>query len=189
MTLNTKLAWIGSILLVFGLTLTLLSYPNLYVLNSELFDLGTVPIAANSSNELGFYTGIGNIKEVEVAVYNGPWDMPSIWGDCYWIQHPFEIALVNGAQFSLSITTQHSPPVTHIFDVPNTWNSLSAIRISNPENNSAAVIVVVIFHSQVSSFEWQMAMYLGLMSTIIGAIMIGVAAYRRKPIAKREKLS
>jgi hypothetical protein len=160
-------------------------------LNSELFDLGTVPIAANSSNEMGVFRSIGNIKEVEVAVYNGPLGMPSMWGDCYWIQHPFEIALVNGEQSSLSITTESSPlsGPTHIFDVPNTWNNLSAIRISNPENNPAVVIVVVIFHSQVSSFAWQMAMYLGLMSTIIGAIMIGVAAYRRKPIAKREKLS
>jgi hypothetical protein len=186
MTLNKKLVWIGSILLAFGLPMTLLSYPNLYVLNSQLFDLGTVPISKYAANSLSFHTSIGNIKEVEVAVYNGPWGMPSMWGDCYWIQHPFQIGLSDS---SISITTAAGPPATHIFDVPNTWNSLSSIDISNPENYTVTVIVVVIFHSQVLRFEWQMAMYLGLMFTIMGAIMMGVAAYRRNPIAKREKLS
>jgi hypothetical protein len=106
--------------------------------------------------------------------------MNSMWGDCYWIQHPFEIALVNGSQFSLLITTVQSPPVEYIFDIPNTWNSLGGVRISNPEDNPAAVNVAIIFHSQVANFLWQTTMYLGLTSIIIGAIITAVIVYRRK---------
>jgi len=175
-----KSAWIGSMLLVFGLTSTVLAYPNLYGLKSELFDFGIVLIAAKSSSERSFFTSVGYTKKVEVVVYNGPWGMNSMWGDCYWIQHPFEIALVNGSQFSLLITTVQSPPVEYIFDIPNTWNSLGGVRISNPEDNPAAVNVAIIFHSQVPNFLWQTTMYLGLTSIIIGAIITAVIVYRRK---------
>jgi hypothetical protein len=178
--MDVKLAWIGSILLAFGLTSTVLSYPNLYDLKSELMYFDTMPIAAKSSNEHSFLTSVGYVKKVEVVVYDGPWGMNSMWGNCCWIRHPFEIALINGSQFSLLITTEQSPPVEYIFDIPNTWNSLGGVRISNPEDNPAAVNVAIIFHSQVPNFLWQTTMYLGLTSIIIGAIITAVAVYRRK---------
>jgi len=156
----------------------------LYSWNIELFDSGTVPIAAISSNKHGFYASVGFVKKVEVVVNNGPWGMPSMWGDCYWIRHPFGISLLNEQGSSLTVLTQTSPPVTHVFDVPNTWNSLAGVRIDNPETFPVAVEVTVIFHSQIPNLYWQTIFYIGLISTAIGIILTGVAVRKKQTIYK-----
>jgi hypothetical protein len=53
-----KLLVASALLLLFGIALSLLSYSNFYSFKTEPIDSGTVPVAADSSNEHGFYVGI-----------------------------------------------------------------------------------------------------------------------------------
>jgi len=155
-----------------------LSYPNLYSWNVQSFDSGTLPIAANSSNEHGFYYGggVGSIvKKVEVVVDNGPWGMHSMWGDCVWIKHPFQMSLLRGQGDSIETTTETSPRVDYTFDVPSSWSTLGGVRISNPENQPVAVTVEVIFHSQILNSSWETAMIMGLIVTVIGIVLIPIS--------------
>lgn len=85
-----RLEYIALILLVFGIAFAMLSSLNIPSWTVQSFDSGTVPIAPNSSNEHSFYTSFGpDLKKVEVIVDNGPWGMPSMWGDCVWIKKKF----------------------------------------------------------------------------------------------------
>ena len=88
--MKLKLKVVGAILIALGIFLVFLSYSRLYTWDMEIVDSGIVPIAPNSSNELGFFTSFGSdLKKVEVTIDNGPWEYPSMWGDCGWIQSSY----------------------------------------------------------------------------------------------------
>ena len=163
--MNLRLQYIALILLVFGIALTVLSYSNLYSWNVQSFDSGTVTIAANSSNEHGFYTSFGpDLKKVQVSVDN-------VAGKG-WINHPFEMSLLNGEGDAIMITTEPPPTAGYIFNVPNLWNSLGGVRVSNPEDYPVTVEVKVVFHSQTLNSSWQTAMIMGLIVAVIGIILM-----------------
>lgn len=163
--MKLRLQYIASILLVFGIVLAVVSYSSLYSWNVQSFDSGTVPIAANSSNEHGFYTSFGpDLKKVQVSVDN-------VAGKG-WINHPFEMSLLNGEGDAIMITTGPPPTAGYIFDAPNSWNSLGGVRISNPEDYSVTVNVEVIFHRQILNSSWQTAMIVGLFIAVAGIALI-----------------
>ena len=173
--MNLKSRYIGLAMLVFGITLVVLSYPNLYSWNVQFFDSTTLLIGANSSNEHSMLIGVSNVKRVQVIVDNGPWGLPSAWGDCYWINHPFEISLLNGEGDSVGITTAKAPSVDYTFDVPSSWSHLGGIRISNPENQPVAVNIIEIFHNQTLNSSWEMAIVAGLIVILIGIILMVIS--------------
>lgn len=168
-----KLRYFALVFLVLGTALMVLSYLNLYSLNAQFFDSGIVPIASNSSNEHGFLVGIGSdVKKVEVRIGNGPWGLNSMWGDCVWIKGPFQVSLLSGQIDSVGITTSKSPEIDYTFDVPSSWSSLGGIRISNPESQPVSVICDVVFLRQVLNPSWQIAMTMGLIVAVGGAILL-----------------
>ena len=161
----------------------MLSYLNAISWTVQSFDSGTVPIAPNSSNEHSFYTSIepnlvwwyGNMKKVEVIVDNGPWGMPSMWGDCVWIKHSFQMSLLGGQGEYVEITTDTPPRADYTFNVPSSWSTLGGVRISNPENQPVAVTVEVIFHRQTLNSFWETAMIIGLIVALIGLVLIPIS--------------
>jgi hypothetical protein len=165
----------------------MLSYLNAISWTAQSIDSGTVTIAPNSSNEHSFYTSFGpDLKKVEVIVDNGPWGTPSMWGDCVWIKHSFQISLLGGQGEYVEITTDTPPIVDYTFNVsflafnvPSSW-SPTGVRISNPENQPVAVTVKVIFHRQTVNSFWETAMIIGLIVAVIGIILI--------PISMREDI-
>lgn len=174
-----RIRYVALILLVFGIALTALSYPNLYSWNVEVFDSGTVPIAANSYNEHGFYTTFGpDLKKVEVIVDNGPWHYNSMWGECVWITRSFQISLLGGqgnSGNSVGHTTLSSPRVDYTFDVPSSWNVLGGVRISNPESEPVSVDVEVIFHRQILNSSGLTAMIVGLLIAVAGIVLVVIS--------------
>lgn len=174
--MKLRLQYVALTLLVLGIVLAAVSYSSLYSWNVQSFDSGTVPIAPNSSNELQFYTGFGSdLKRVEVIVDNGPWLLNSVWGECVWITGPFQMSLVGGQDSSgnsVGITTASSPRVDYTFDVPSSWNVLSGVRISNPQNQPVSVNVVVIFQRQILNSNWQRAMIIGLIVAAAGIVLM-----------------
>ena len=161
-----------ALLLVFGIALTVVSYSNLFSWNVESFDSETVSIAANSSNELGFYYApvgeSGAVREVTVGVDN-------VAGKG-WINHPFEISLLNGQNDSITVT-ESAPPGggIHTFDIPSLWISLGGVRISNPEGYLVTVNVEVIFHSQTANYSWYTALVIGAVVAAIGLVLTVVS--------------
>jgi hypothetical protein len=170
-----RLQHVALILLVFGIVLTMLSYLN-YMSWTVQFNAGTVIIAPNSSNESSFFASIRpDLKKVEFIVANGPWGMRSMWGDCVWIKHPFQITLIGGQGAYVEITTDTPPRVDYTFDVPIGWNTLDRVRISNPENQPVAVIVEVMLHRQTLNPFWETAMIIGLIVAVIGIILLAMS--------------
>lgn len=183
--MNTKLSWIVSLLLVFGVTAFVMSFLNLYRLDSELSDKSEyLLINSNSSGVVPFFhVDTGDLKQVEVIVIQGPAGYTSVLGNTTQLLDPFEITLLSLGVAQISFTTDgglSAGPVRHVFDFPNEWTSLDGVRISNPENNPVAVAVTVIFHRQVMDTLWQGIMYLGLSLAGIGAITTGFALYKRR---------
>jgi hypothetical protein len=169
-----RLQYIALVLLVLGIALAILSCLNFLSWTVQSFDFGTVSIAPNSSYEHSFYTSIGpDLKKVEVIVDNGPWGMPSAWGDCAWIEHSFQMSLFggNGGEY-VEITTDTPPRVDYTFNVPSSWATLGGVRISNPENQPVAVTIKVIFHRQTINFFWATALIIGLVVAWIGIILL-----------------
>jgi hypothetical protein len=161
----------------------MLSYLNAISWTAQSIDSGTVTIAPNSSNEHSFYTSIepslvwwyGSTKKAEVIVDNGPWGMPSMWGDCVWIKHSFQISLIDGQGEYMEKTTDTPPRVDYTLNVPGDWNALGGVRISNPENQPVAVTVEVILHTQTVNSFWETAMIIGLIVAVIGIVLIPIS--------------
>lgn len=156
--------------------MTVVSYMNLYSLNEgDLFDSSSanpLVIPAHSSNERSFYISIGiDQKKVDVHVDN-------VAGEG-WINHPFEMSLLNGKGESFTVT-EEAPPSggKHSFDIPNSWNSLGGVRINNPEDYSVAVNVEFIIYSQIRNPFWLSAMILGLLIVASGLVFAWISIKR-----------
>jgi len=177
-----SLQYVALILLVLGTAFMILSFLKIPSWALQSFNFGTVPIAPNSSNEHGFYTSFGpDLKKVEVIVDNGPWLMPSEWGDCKWITHPFNMSLSSGQGAYVEITTDTPPRVDYTFNVPSDWSTLGGVQISNPENQPVAVTVQVIFHKQTINLFWVIATIIGLTVAVIGIILLFESARTEEP--------
>jgi hypothetical protein len=171
-----KLKYVASILLVFGIILTALSYANLYSLNKgepvDSSSTNPLVIPAQSSNERSFYISIG-LDQKTVGVY-----VENVAGEG-WINHPFEMALLNGKGDSVMIT-EEAPPFggSYVFDIPNSWNSLGGARIYNPEDYDVAVTVEFIIYSQIRNPFWLSATIVGLLIVASGIAFAGISIKR-----------
>jgi hypothetical protein len=183
--MNTRLSWVGSLLLVFGVAMFAMSLLGLYRLDSELSDKSEYLLIDSNSNGVVpfFHVQTGDMKQVEVIVIQGPAGYSSVLGNTTQVLHPFEITLLSLGIAQSSFTTDiglAAGPVRHIFDFPEGWTSLDGVRISNPENNPVTVTVTIIFHRQVMDTSLQAIMYLGLSLAGIGAIAIGFAVHKSR---------
>jgi len=185
--MNTRLSWIGSLLLAFGVTAFMMSFFGLYRLDSEMSDRSEyLLIDSNSTGVISlFNVQTADLKQVEVIVTQGPSGYYSVLGNTTQLLHPFEIVLLNLGAGQVSSFTAGSAglsagPVRHVFDFPNGWTSLDGVRISNPENSPVAVAVTVIFHRQVMDSLWQGILYFGLSLAGIGAVIVGFAVHKSR---------
>ena len=164
-----KRLYIASGLLVFGVLLSILSYSYLYSLKGEIFDSSNVPlqIAALTSNERSFFTSIGSdLKKVSVYVDN-------VAGEG-WINHPFEMSLLNGKGDSLTMiqTTPTPGGGYYMYDIPSSWSTLGGVRISNPEGYAVTVNVEFFFWRQIINLPWLIAMVTGIILALAGILLI-----------------
>lgn len=181
--MNRKLGLVGLLLLACGAVIISMSYLNLYHNETEVFSSGAlVPINSYSTNDNVFFLGIGeDLKQVEVIVANGPWGYNSLWGNCWWITHSFQISLL-GPDKQIGATINGSPDggVTYVFDVPSGWTSLNGVGISNPESTPVVVSVTVVLHRQVTNTVMHQTFYLGILLCAVGGIIGAVSIYARR---------
>jgi ABC-type Fe3+-siderophore transport system permease subunit len=181
---SLKMTYVASVLLIFGAIITILAYANLYSLNGEVFDsANTSPlfIDAHSSNERSFFISIG-IDQKKVGVF-----VDNVAGEG-WINHSFEMALLNGKGDSVTITEEAAPlGGYYIFDIPSSWNSVGGARIYNPEDYAVAVSVEFIIYSQIRNPYWLTAMIAGLLLAVAGIILIILNIRRRHTVRMQHK--
>jgi hypothetical protein len=173
---------IGNSLLVFGVSAALLAPLNFYSSRSVILGSRLIPIAAEACSDFDFSDAIEHEKQVEVVIEDGPFGYNSKWGNCYWINNPFQIALLDESKENIvNTTTNHAPRVEHYFDIPSSWNDLGGIRISNPESFPVSVLVTVVFHEKIVNETWQGLFFLGVASIFLGILVIGATlVYFRK---------
>jgi hypothetical protein len=173
---------LGTLLLVFGVSAALLAPLNFYSSKSVILGSKLIPIAAGASSDFDFSRVIKHEKQVEVIIEDGPFGYNSTWGNCYWINNPFQIALLDESKENfVNTATNHAPRVEHYFDIPSAWNDLGGIRISNPESFPVSVLVTVVFHNEIVNETWQGLFFLGVASIFLGILVIGATlVYFRK---------
>jgi hypothetical protein len=165
---------LGTLLLVFGVSAALLAPLNFYSSRTVILGSELIPIAAEAFSDFDFSEAVKHEKQVEVVIEDGPFGYNSTWGDCYWINNPFQIALLDKSKENfVNATTNHAPRVEHYFDIPSSWNDLGGIRISNPESFPVSVLVTVVFHEKIVNETWQALFFLGVASIFLGILVIG----------------
>jgi hypothetical protein len=73
-------------------------------------------------------------------------------------------------------------PTIHVFNIPDDWLYFSSLTVRNPENYPVSWIVTLTFNQRITVSEAVDRMILGITSTVVGAVILGVAVYRIKPV-------
>ncbi len=193
--------FVGIILLVFGVTLAATSYFKIYDTVERITPTSRVlPIQANSSSYFNFWPFFGSFPQSQQAlvVVSGSQELQGIlnstlnYNSTMKYGQNITISLVEGNQ-SISATvrsvgtpTYSEPIAAHVFDIPASWWAGFWIRVNNPESYPVCWIVNVMLYGQVVNNYWLTTFFVGMVSIILGLIIVGVAGYRRKAINKKE---
>jgi len=180
---------IGIMLLAFGATASVLAPLSLYSKRSRVLGSIALLISAGESGDFNFSRSITDENQVEVVIENGPRGYNLAWGNYFGINHPFQLALLDGSgENSVSIATNHSPRVEHYFSIPDSWSELGGIRVSNPEPYSVSIIVTVAIHHQTINETWRGLLTLGIVAVAAGIFAIGASLiyiFRQKRLVDR----
>jgi hypothetical protein len=207
MTQYSKLILVGIILVVFGVTLVATSYFKIFdTIETVLPTAGALPIQANSSSDFYFNFFYGPLPKSQkiLVLVAGSNDLQGILNSTLnyssTIEHPqnITISILDGNQ-NLSTTentwtlsqTYLDPVAFHTFDIPDSWSfgsgtEIGKVSVTNPENYPVCWIVNVMLYGQVINDGWLTVFFVGIVPIILGLIIIGVAAHKRKPDVKKE---
>jgi uncharacterized membrane protein len=197
-----KLIWVGIILLVFGVTLVVTSYPRIYNTYESIIPIAHVlPIEANSSSDflLNFNPFLGTLfpkPQKVLVVVTGSQELEGILNST----SNYDSTMKAGQNITISLVSQYQtisatersayaivmydePVVPHMFDIPADWSSWFYVRVTNPESYPVCWVVNVLGYAQVVDNNWLTVFFVGTILIILGAILVGVSAYRRKGIA------
>jgi hypothetical protein len=204
-----KLILVGINLFVFGVTLVATSYPKIYIRYvSTIPTAHVLPIQANSSSDLllNFNPVLGTLlpqPQRVLIVVTGSQELKGILNST----SNYTSTMKNGQNITISLVhenqivsftersgytlTYDEPVVPHMFDIPADWDSGWGIwfyvRVNNPESYSVCWIVNVLAYAQGVDNNWLTMFFVGIIPIILGAILVGVSAYRRRGIDDREK--
>jgi hypothetical protein len=199
----------GIILLAFGVTLAATSYFKLYDTVEEIVPTsGLILIPENSSMNFLFHylsasrnssDSLSQISKVKVLVA-GIGELQSLlkptldlnctlsYGQNITISLGFDGQSMSASESAWGNQTYENPVAFHEFDIPASWSVVNlGIRITNPESYSVCWIVNVMVYGQVVNSNWQTAMYLGIASAAVGAVITGISVLRRKQAVDQKK--
>jgi hypothetical protein len=207
--MNIKLLMVGIILITLGATLTATSYFNVNYWQKELIFRRPFVIGANStSSQYILLDKPVSLKQFQVQIEPG-YELQDLLNSTDWSTYqlrvgfnPITVTLVTGHQtMSADIQTSTNNPQrtfygmiynpSHVFNIPDDWPIQapinSSIYVTNPENNSVIWIVEVDRNYLLVNNNWQTAMYLGITSVAVGAVITGISVLIRKPAIKQKE--
>jgi hypothetical protein len=198
---HLKLILVGTILLVFGATLVITSFFKIYDTVVTIAPTSSVlRIQANSSSDFYFwylFGGFPRSQQVSVVVAGSP-ELQGLlnstlnYNSTMNYGQNITISIVSGNE-SISASVRSGGSLTysgsvapHTFDIPADWWAGFHVRVTNPENYPVCWIVNVILFGQVVDNTWLTVLLGGIIPTILGLILFGIASHRRNGITKKE---
>jgi hypothetical protein len=200
--MNSKLAIIGVILITLGATLTITSYFNVNYWQAQTFYRYIFFIDSNSSSSQ--YLILGNsmsLKQIEVQIHSSYQledHLNSTMKSTYQLGlglNPITVTLGSGNQYvsadlQPSFSTGASAfmfQAVHVFNIPEDGIFTGNITVTNPYNYPVIWIVETTGNYLLVNNNWQTAMYLGIASVAVGAVITGISVLIRKPAIKQKE--
>lgn len=200
MNQHLKLILIGTILLVFGVTLVITSSFKIYERYETIIPTaGILTIPANLSSDFYIWHLLGfppKSDKIEVVVADSP-ELQNLLNTSLNYTSTMKdgqnitISLVSGYDsISASVRIGGTPSYSgliapHVFDIPNDWDAYH-VRVSNPESHSVCWIVNVILYGHFIDHTWLNVTLVGIAPIILGIVLVGIAKRRRNGINKQE---
>jgi len=197
---HLKLILIGTILLVFGVTLVITSSFKIYERYETIIPTaGILTIPANLSSDFYIWHLLGfppKSDKIEVVVADSP-ELQNLLNTSLNYTSTMKdgqnitISLVSGYDsISASVRIGGTPSYSgliapHVFDIPNDWDAYH-VRVSNPESHSVCWIVNVILYGHFIDHTWLNVTLVGIAPIILGIVLVGIAKRRRNGINKQE---
>ena len=195
---------IGVILITLGVTLAATSYFNVnYWQKQQILRWPFVIDANSSSNQYLRLDKSISLKQIEVQI-EPSYELGDFLNSTKWSTYqlglginPIPVTLGDVYQnVSADVQTSYStqPGVwwminnpAHVFNIPDNWLYVASIHVTNPENNSVIWMVEITGYSLLVNNNWQTAMYLGIASVAVGAVITGISVLTLKPAIKQKE--
>jgi hypothetical protein len=170
---------------------------------TQLFYRSIFVIDSNSSSSQNLRLNkITSLKQIEVKIESG-YELQDLLNSTKWSTYhlgyginPIPVTLGDvfqnvsaDLQTAVSIGTGAWYMITpvHVFNIPDNWQDVASVYVTNPENNSVIWIVEIDGNYLLVNNNWQTAMYLGIASVAVGAVITGISVLIRKPAIKQKE--
>jgi hypothetical protein len=192
----------------------LLALPSLYTAESVVYASGEVRMGEYSTqsgllnlddgtNTFYRFQGLTDVKQVEVIVsqVDVQYYMNGTRNPQWQISSPFSIMLTSEKDahtglYSIEYTIPNqgllAGPVSHVFDFPEQWTSMTSVLISNPDDILTGATITVILHRQVLNTTGQTILIAGISAALTGTAIAIIAKKTQnspKPKFKSELIS
>jgi hypothetical protein len=197
---HLKLILVGTILLVFGVTLVITSSFKIYERYETIIPTaGILTIPANLSSDFYVWHLFGfppKSDKIEVVVADSP-ELQNLLNTSLNYTSTMKdgqnitISLVSGYDsISASVRIGGTPSYSgliapHVFDIPKDWDAYH-VRVSNPESYPVCWIVNVILYGHFIDHAWLNVTLVAIAPIILGIVLVGIAKRRRNGINKQE---
>jgi hypothetical protein len=208
---STRPVMIGVILITLGVTLTATSYFNVNYWQTETLFPNQVAIlnATSSWGESG-YTHIivkeAILKKIEVEI-KPSYELMDFLNSTMLSTYHLDLNGLNairvglfglGSDQSIIAYLQTSKSIgpgawlglrpVHVFDIPDDWQYVYNITVTNPENYPVMWTVQITEYRLSVDNNWQTAMNYGIASLAVGAVITGISVLVITPTPKKEHI-
>jgi hypothetical protein len=184
---------IGIVLITFGLTLTVIYSSSTYFWKQDPPIPHVIAINANSSAWVPFLVNslVLGSSQITVIVFfplgSTLMPLPITMTVYSFTLQGVEVNMTASEPMASSGWGYDSYVAMHVFNIPSNWRYITGVSIANPENYSVSWIVTLTFNQQITVSEAVDRTNLGITSTAVGAVILGVAVYRMKPLKNHPK--
>jgi hypothetical protein len=200
MSKYSKVMLVGIILIVFGVTLLATSYFRIYdTVETVLPTANVLPIQANSSSDF-YFNSVEGLSPQPQTIFVLVTESRELQGILNSTLNYNSTMINDGKNVTITLfagnqpisasertwisQTSHETVAFHTFDFPSGQYFVDKISITNPYGYPVCWIVNVMAYGQLINTDWLAVFIVGLISIILGLIIVGVAGHRRKAVTK-----
>ena len=178
----------GLVIIAFGLTLTAVYSSSIYFWEQDPPIPHVIQVNANSSASVPFLVNSLVLGSTQVAVVvffpigSAYSPLPITMSVYSFTLQGVEVNMTASEPMTSSGWGYDSSVVMHVFNIPGNWRYITGVFITNPWNYTVSWIVTLTFNQRTIVSEAVGRTFLGVVSAFVGAIVLGVAVYRMKPL-------